>query len=145
MPDLVGSRSIFTTGDTPMRLTCLAAAFAAAASSIAPAQAGGEWPDGPNKAWFEKLQRPDNHLAPYRNIDPKSLSCCGIADTIKTKFRVEAGDSKHPEDRWYARLKDEWVLVPPEKIVPDFAPDGQPYLFLLADTIQCFVPPRGGL
>jgi len=119
----------------------LAAAFAAAASSIAPAQAGGEWPDGPNKAWFEKL----HHLAPYRNIDPKSLSCCGIADTIKTKFRVEAGDSKHPEDRWYAWLKDEWVLVPPEKIVPDFAPDGQPYLFLLADTIQCFVPPRGGL
>ena len=53
--------------------------------------------DGPNKAWFEKLQRPDNHLAPYRNIDPKSLSCCGIADTIKTKFRVEDGDSKHPE------------------------------------------------
>jgi len=144
MPDLVGSRSIFTTGDTPMRLTCLAAAFAAAASSIAPAPAGGEWPDGPNKAWFEKLQRPDNHLAPYRNIDPKSLSCCGIADTIKTKFRVEAGDSKHPEDRWYAWLKDEWVF-PPEKIVPDFAPDGQPYLFLLADTIQCFVPPRGGL
>ena len=105
----------------------------------------GEWPDGPNKAWFEKLQRPDNHLAPYRNIDPKSLSCCGIADTIKTKFRVEAGDSKHPEDRWYAWLKDEWVLVPPEKIVPDFAPDGQPYLFLLADTIQCFVRPKGGL
>ena len=82
MPDLVGSRSIFTTGDTPMRLTCLAAAFAAAASSIAPAQAGGEWPDGPNKAWFEKLQRPDNHLAPYRNIDPKSLFCCGIAERI---------------------------------------------------------------
>ena len=97
MPDLVGSRSIFTTGDTPMRLTCLAAAFAAAASSIAPAQAGGEWPDGPNKAWFEKLQRPDNHLAPYRNIDPKSLSCCGIADTIKTKFRVEAGTASIPK------------------------------------------------
>ena len=27
--------------------------------------------------------------------------------------------------------------------MPDFAPDGQPYLFLLADTIQCFVPPTG--
>jgi hypothetical protein len=37
------------------------------------------------------------------------------------------------------------VPVPPEKIVPDFAPDGQPYLFLLADTIQCFVRPKGGL
>ena len=29
---------------------------------------------------------------------------------------------------------------PPEKIVHDHAPDGQPYLFLLAGTIQCFVP-----
>ena len=109
-----------------MRLTCLAAAFAAAASAIAPAQAGGEWPDGPNKAWFETLQRPDNHLAPSRNIDPKSLSCCGIADTIKTKFRVEAGDSKHPEDRWYAWLKDEWVLVPPERSCPTLRPTVSP-------------------
>jgi hypothetical protein len=28
---------------------------------------------------------------------------------------------------------------------PDFAPDGQAYLFLLAGTIQCFVKPKGGL
>jgi hypothetical protein len=34
--------------------------------------------------------------------------------------------------------------VPPEKIVPDYAPDGQAYLFLLADTIQYFVRPKGG-
>ena len=64
-----------------MRLTWMAEAIAAATSTAVPALAGGEWPDGPNKAWFEKLQRPDNHLAPYRNIYPKSLSCCGIADT----------------------------------------------------------------
>jgi hypothetical protein len=64
---------------------------------------------------------------------------------VKTKFKVEPGDERYPEDRWYAWLKDEWVRVPPEKIVPDFAPDGQAYLFLLADTIQCFVPPKGGL
>jgi hypothetical protein len=36
-------------------------------------------------------------------------------------------------------------MVPPEKIVPDHAPDGQAYLFLLAGTIQCFVRPKGGL
>jgi hypothetical protein len=29
--------------------------------------------------------------------------------------------------------------------IKDFSPNGQPYLFLLADTIQCFVPPKGGL
>jgi hypothetical protein len=128
-----------------MRLTLAAAALAAAMSTTVPAHAGGEWHDGPNKLWFEKLQRPDNHLAPYRTIDPKSLSCCGVADTVKTQFKVEPGDERYPEDRWYAWLKDEWVRVPPEKIVPDFAPDGQAYLFLLAGTVQCFVRPKGGL
>ena len=52
------------------------------------------------------------------------LYCCGIADTVKTKFKVEPGDGKHPDDRWYAWLKEEWVAIPAEKTVPDFAPDG---------------------
>ena len=108
-------------------------------------RAAGDWPDGPNKSWFERLQRPDNDKNPHRAIDPKSLSCCGVADTVKTKFKVEAGDERYPEDRWYAWLNDQWTPIPPEKIVQDHAPDGQPYLFLLAGTIQCFVPPKGGL
>src|SRR5262245_604054 len=91
------------------------------------ASAGGEWPDSPNKAWLEKLQRPDNDRNPHRQHDPKSLFCCGIADTVKTRFKVEAGDERYPEDRWYAWLKDGWVRIPPEKIVQDHAPDGQPY------------------
>ena len=62
-------------------------------------------------------------------LDHKSLFCCGIADTVKTKFKVEPGDERYPEDRWYAWLKDDWVRVPAEKIVTDFAPDGQAYLF----------------
>jgi len=109
----------------------------------APLHAGGEWPDGPNKEWFQALQRPDNYKYPHR--DQKSLFCCGVADTVKTRFKVESGDARYPEDRWYAWLKDEWVLIPPDKIVNDHAPDGQPYLFLLAGTIQCFVPPKGGI
>ena len=65
---------------------------------------------------------------------------------ISHGLRIYRGPiEKYPEDVWYAWLKDQWVRVPPEKIVPDFAPDGQPYLFLLADTIQCFVRPKGGL
>ena len=76
-----------------MRLICVAAALAAATGVAMPAYAAGEWPEGPNTPWFEQLQRPDNHLAPYRNIDPKSLFCCGIADTVKTKFKVE-GDGR---------------------------------------------------
>jgi hypothetical protein len=97
-----------------MRLTWIAAAIAAAMGMAVPAFAGGEWPDGPNKLWFEGLQRPDNHLNPWRNLDQKSLFCCGIADTVKTKFKVEPGDERYPEDRWYAWLKDDWVRVPAE-------------------------------
>jgi hypothetical protein len=91
-------------------------------------RAGEEWPDGPNKNWFQNLQRPDNDKNPQRQLDTKSLFCCGIADTVKTKFKVEAGDERYPEDRWYAWLKDDWVVIPPEKIVQDYAPDGKPLL-----------------
>ena len=85
--------------------------------------------------------------APRQPSQPlaQDRSVFGIADTVKTKFKVEPGDERYPEDRWYAWLKDDWVLVPSEKIVPDFAPDGQAHLFLLAGTIQCFVRPKGGL
>jgi hypothetical protein len=91
------------------------------------------------------LERPDNEQHPSRKLDPKSLSCCGAGDTVQTKFKVENAGGQYPEDTWYAWLKDSWVRIPPEKIVKDFSPNGQPYLFLLADTIQCFVPPKGGL
>jgi hypothetical protein len=78
-------------------------------------------------------------------LDPKSLSCCGAGDTVQTKFKVENAGGQYPEDTWYAWLKDSWVRIPPEKIVQDHAPDGQPYLFMLAGTVQCFVRPKGGL
>ncbi len=106
--------------------------------------AHGTWPDGPNKQWLEGLQRPDNDQHPYRRSDPKSLSCCGAGDTVQTKFKVENSSGRYPEDTWYAWLKDSWVRIPPEKIVQDHAPDGQPYLFMLAGTVQCFVRPKGG-
>jgi hypothetical protein len=98
-----------------------------------------------HKEWFQNLQRPDNVQHPERQLDPKSLFCCGAADVVKTKFKVESGDERYPEDRWYAWITDEWVRVPPEKIVQDYAPDGQAHLFVLAGTIQCFVRPKGGL
>lgn len=102
-------------------------------------------PGEPHKDWFESLQRPDNHLYPERNKDPKSLYCCGAADIVKTKFMVEPGNERYPEDVWYAWLNDAWTRIPPEKILKDFAPDDQAHLFVLAGTIQCFVRPRGGL
>jgi len=118
-----------------------AAAVALWLACAPPSLAGGEWPDGPYKSWFQNLERPDNHLNPHR--DARSRSCCGVADVVKTRFKVENGDVRHPEDRWYAWLDNDWVLIPPEKIVRDHAPNGEAYLFMLANTIQCFVRPKG--
>jgi hypothetical protein len=104
-----------------------------------------EWPDGLHKEWFQHLQRPDNDAHPSRKLDPKSLYCCGAADVVKTKFKVESAGGKYPEDTWYAWLDNSWTKIPAEKIVKDHAPNGEPYLFVLAGTIQCFVRPKGGL
>jgi hypothetical protein len=127
-----------------MRLTLVAAAIAAAVSTAVPTLAGGEWPDGPHKDFFQNLMRPDNYLRPSGR--DQSLFCCGVADVVKTKFKVETGtDNRYPEDQWFAWLGDKWVQIPPEKIVQDFSPDGQPYLFMWSDSVQCFVRPKGGL
>jgi hypothetical protein len=67
-----------------------------------------EWPDGPNKEFLKNLQRPDNEKHPERALgDGKSLSCCDVGDTVKTKFKVEQDDGPHPEDRWYAWINGE--------------------------------------
>jgi hypothetical protein len=108
-------------------------------------RAGGEWPDGPYKEWFQNLQRPDNDRHPERKLDPRSLSCCGAADVVRTKFKVEDNGDQYPEDTWFAWLNESWIRIPNEKIVKDHAPNGQPYLFMLAGTIQCFVRPKGGI
>jgi hypothetical protein len=107
--------------------------------------AGGEWPEGPYKEWFENLKRPD--VEHKKLFDEKSRSCCGVGDVVKTKFLVEPAGGKHPDDRWYAWLTEKWVMVPPEKIIKDYAPDGQAYLFVSPgdNTIMCFVRPRGAL
>jgi hypothetical protein len=123
-----------------------------------PVDARGEWPDGPNKQFLEQLQRPDVGRNRSENPDDLPTSCCGVADTVKTKFKVEPGNERYPEDRWYAWLKDEWVRIPPEKIVPDYAPDGQAYIFVFnveelphptqtkqSYEIACFVRPKAGL
>ena len=112
-----------------------------------------QWPDGPLKRFFQHLQRPDNHLRPQYD-ENQLTSCCGASDVVDTKFKVEPGNGPDPEDTWYALLKGKWVRIPPEKIVPEFAPDGNAYLFVLTfyspqddaydEQIVCFVRPNGG-
>jgi hypothetical protein len=75
-----------------------------------PAEKQTEWPDGPNKRFFQNLQRPDNYLREGPNYDVNEpVSCCGAGDVVKTKFKVEPGKGPHPVDTWYAWLHDEWI------------------------------------
>ena len=132
-----------------MRIIALAAVLI-----VPPALAGDEWLDSPNKFFFQNLQRPDNHKFPDRDKD--SLSCCGPGDLVKTKFKVERASVKHPRDIWYAWFGDDWIQIPEDRIVPDYAPDGQGHLFMARApdlifggpdfvALLCFVRPKGGL
>src|SRR5262245_5658830 len=123
--------------------TGLGAAALAAAVLFAssPAAVAHDWP---LRHWLERLLRPDNDKYPERRLDRKSLFCCGEADIVKTKFKVERTDARHPEDEWYAWLNGAWTLIPSEKILDEYAPDGEAHLFVLGGTIQCFVRPKGG-
>jgi hypothetical protein len=128
-----------------MRLTAGLCAAALAASSLIELPTIGSAHDGAHKEWLESLMRPDNDRHPERQFDPKSLFCCGEADIVKTKFKVENTGGPYPEDRWYAWLHDAWTPIPPEKILHEHSPNGEAFLFVLAGTIQCFVPPKGGI
>ena len=73
------------------------------------------------------------------------------------QIQSEPGERAHPKDAWFAWLKERWVRIPPAKIVADYAPDGQAYLFVMHvgdktdraasgyDMVLCFVRPKGGL
>jgi hypothetical protein len=121
-----------------MRATLLLAIMLAPSFAFA----GDDWPD---------LQRPDNYKRPYQ--DKHSKSCCGPGDVVKTRFPVVPADNSYPEDAWYAWLREEWIRIPDDKIVADYAPDGKVMHVGSRsnlsspgfDEILCFVRPKGGL
>jgi len=102
-----------------------------------------QWPPGPTRDYLRNLKRPD--AGRYQFETTGVILCCDESETVDTKFLVEYADSKWPEDRWYAWLEGEWKKVPPERIAPDYAPDGRAYIFVSWGVINCFVRPRGGL
>jgi hypothetical protein len=75
------------------------------AQGVDPLDKPKQWPAGPLRDYFEKLQRPDNYNRP-NTPDGPSRSCCGAGDVVKTRFRVEAGNN--PDDVWYAWLQGKW-------------------------------------
>ena len=104
--------------------------------------ARGEWPEGPYKHWFQTLERPDNASIPIgtRNRDRAAAppTSSKPSSRLKTAMKNTRRTAGTPGSMTY------WIPIPPEKIVKDHAPNGQPYLFMLAGTVQCFVRPKGG-
>ena len=106
-------------------------------------QSAGLAHEGPHQHWLESLRLPDASL----DLDDVGVnqSCCGQADIVKTKFKVENTGGPYPEDRWYAWLYESWVPIPPATILQEYAPNGEAFLFVVAGTIRCFVRPKGGI
>ena len=120
-------------------LAAMSSGVEAGSDWIVPPITKRQWPPGPTRDYLRNLRRPD--FSRHEHVP----LCCDEGETVDTKFKVEPGEGLHPEDRWYAWLDGEWVRVPPDKIVPDYAPDGRAYVFVMFGVIQCFVRPRGGL
>jgi hypothetical protein len=112
----------------------------ASASSIAH-----DHPPSIDREFLNTLERPDNHKNPSRKTPGthNSLLCCTDEDAVKVRYRVERESSQHLQDVWYVWCKEAWTKVDEEKISPEYAPSGQAYIFVLGNSIQCFVRPRG--
>jgi hypothetical protein len=101
--------------------------------------------DNSDSQFLDTLERPDNAANPSR--DPHSRLCCTNKDAVKVDYElVLPSGGKYPEPDWYVWIDLDGtglkrVHVPPEKIVTEYAPSGQAYVFVLGQTIQCFVRP----
>jgi hypothetical protein len=102
-------------------------------------------PPGLDREFLNALERPDNDKYPSRRLPSthSSLLCCTDQDAVKVKYRVEQGSGPYPQDVWYVWFNDAWTKVDEEKISPQYAPSGQAYIFILGNSIQCFVRPKG--
>lgn len=69
---------------------------------------------------------------------PSGASCCSDADCRPTRARPGP-------DGWEAWDGNEWVPIPPEKVLPFHARDGRSHLCANAGSVYCFTPaePKG--
>ena len=105
-----------------------------------------------DRKFLDNLQRPDNR--PDERYDKKSKSCCTDKDAVTVQYkRIIREGEKYPEAEWYVWLEryEEgptptgeygWVKVPPAKIVEEYSPSGQAYVYVFGPGIQCFVRPQ---
>ena len=85
--------------------------------------------------------------------DKKSKSCCTDKDAVKVEYKMVVPEgAKYPEPEWYVWIESYkpdgtlgeyiWVKVPSEKIVVEYSPSGQAYVYVIGRGIQCFVRPQ---
>jgi hypothetical protein len=91
------------------------------------------------------------HTNAVPEIDRKS--CCTDKDAVKVEYKMVVPEgAKYPEPEWYVWIESykpdgtpgeyKWVKVPSEKIVVEYSPSGQAYVYLIGRSIQCFVRPQ---
>lgn len=69
--------------------------------------------------------------------------CCDHSDVVKTQFRVNKSSGG---DEWYWLDGQTWRRIPPDIIhVDEYAPDGQPTLFVYEGRETCFFPGSSGI
>ena len=104
-----------------------------------------------DRKFLDNLQRPDNR--PDDRRDKKSKSCCTDKDAVKVEYKMVVPDgAKYPEPEWYVWIEPykpdgtpgeyKWVKVPSEKIVVEYSPSGQAYVYVIGRNIQCFMRPQ---
>lgn len=100
--------------------------FGALMLSVLVYTAAPEGSDPANAPWFQSLRQPDT-----------GISCCSIADCRVAEYRVNA------DQEYEARIGDDWVLVPPEKVLQhEINPTGRAVVcWTPVLGVMCFVRP----
>ena len=139
-------------GLTPVArlVSCGIAALFVLLAGAFPAVAHEHPKDNPDSLFLDTLERPDNAANSSRNMRGtfNSRLCCTDRDAVKVDYEIVVPEgAKYPEPEWYVWIDLDGkgvtrVRVPPEKIVQDYAPTGQAYVFVLGHSIQCFVRPQ---
>ena len=111
-------------------LLCGLFALAVASPALARDLLGQYDPNSERSKWFNSLVVPQN--APFGG-----RLCCDTSDGF-------AVDAEQRGDQWYAKWKDDWVVVPANIVLKTVSIDEKAYLFVYQGQKRCFVPPLNG-
>jgi hypothetical protein len=91
------------------------------------------WNDKKRGDWFSSLKQPSS-----------GISCCDVSD-------CKATDAQLRGDQWWAVVRGQWKLIPPEKVLSHpLSIDGDAYVCASPNgdpkfaTVYCFIKPIPG-